>query len=493
MLLLVWTRRIVRRGVEILPIGLKRPVKASLYALKPALRGLANFPSRSRHVAVAGLDRFSEWLLTRVAVPLGRRRTHVRLEQGIPASIWGITPILTLPLKARADRLLGFRSHSLVFVTYYIARNFDFNLQKIAGVWRRLSGGEMGPFDRALLAWALWRYDVFHFFYDQGLTSRATRFGVNPRELDLLRAAGKRVYLYAYGADVRRRTETLALGKWNFCSDCTEPTKFCACGDENAVIMAAMCGKATCAVALGDMLAYVPNARNMHYWPIDLERVSPAPAPRPDGPLRIAHAPNHSHFKGSHYLEATIDKLRAEGHAIEYVKVQGVPNDEVIRRFGEADLVADQFIGGAYGYTALEAMARGKPVMTYVRAPELVEAAQECPLINVTPDTLEETLRWCLGHRDKLPAIGAQGTAYVRRWHSIEAVAVRFALMYAETANFPDATRGLIDARRAALAGKLAAISQGRGWSHPFMVAAGDPGDRLRGAAARSAPPHEPS
>jgi hypothetical protein len=310
-----------------------------------------------------------------------------------------------------------------------------------------------------------------------------TTFGVNPAELDLLRAAGKRVYLYAYGADVRRREETLALGKWNFCTDCPEPTRFCACTPDNAPIMAAMAAKATCAVALGDMLAYVPGARNMPYWPIDLECVAPAPPPRTAGPLRIAHAPNHSHFKGSQYLESVIVKLRGLGHDIEYVTVQGVPNAEVIRLFGEADLVADQFIGGAFGYTALEAMARGKPVMTYVRSPDLVEAVDECPLINVTPDTLEETLLWCLENRSRLAAIGAQGTAYVRRWHSIDAVAERLGRMYEETADFPEATLVPVREARAAILASREDIAQAEGWQHPFLVASGDP-SLTRGIAA---------
>jgi hypothetical protein len=192
---------------------------------------------------------------------------------------------------------------------------------------------------------------------------------------------------------VRRLAQTLALGKWNFCVDCPELERFCACTPDNSAIMAGMGARATCADALGDMLAYVPNARYMHYWPIDLVRVPPAAAPRADGPLRIAHASNHIYSKGPHHLEAAIARLRAEGQVIEYVKVQGVPNAEVIRQFGEAGLVADHLIGVAYGFTALEAMARGKPMMTYVRSPNLVEAPEECPLINVTPHTLEATLR----------------------------------------------------------------------------------------------------
>ncbi len=466
-------RAALREKIDAMPEARRLRVRKILHGVKFPLRAilaLRHLPLWLKWIAIVLANRITRALLTHVAVPLGRKRTQARLAQGVPASLWGTTPILTLPLKARADRKLGLSSQSLVFQTYYIARDFDFNLERIIRWLERHAGGLIAPFERLLLAWALWHYDVFHFFYDKGLTAPVTRYGVNPAELDLLRSAGKRVYLYAYGADVRRRPETLALGKWNFCSECPEPGRFCACSPDNAAVMAVMAEKATCAVALGDMLAYVPHARNMHYWPIDLERVPPALPPRMDGPLRIAHAPNHMHFKGSLYLEATIEKLRGQGHAIDFVKVQGVPNHEVIRLFGEADLVADQFIGGAYGYTALEAMARGKPVLTYVRSPDLAEAAEECPLINVTPDTLEETLLWCLNNRDRLPAIGAQGRAYVARRHSIAAVAARMAHMYLQTANFPLQTERMIAGRCLDIEEKLKCISNVEGWNHQFQV-----------------------
>lgn len=427
-------------------------------------------------------NRFSQWLLNDYVMPRAKGWSDARLAKARPRSLWGVTPILTLPLKAQADRLLGFRSHSLVFVTYHISRNFDFNLRKLVNATAKLAPQLSQALERMILAWAIARYDVFHFFYDRGLMLPVTRFGVNPQELDLLRSAGKRVYLYAYGADVRRRGATLALGKWNFCTECPDPGRFCVCDDASgSEIMEGMCERVTQAVALGDMLAYVPDARNMHYWPIDTAAIPLGAPSRRDGPLKIAHAPNHTHFKGSGHLEAAIEKLRSQGHQIEYVKVQGVPNTEVIRLFGEADIVADQFIGGAYGYTALEAMARGKPVLTYTRGPELIEAPEDCPLINVTPDTLEETLLWCVTHRDKLAAIGAQGRAYIERWHSISAVASRFGQMYEDTAAFPDAMLAKIRAQRDAEARRRASVPNATDWKHPFLIgfSAAGPAKRL--------------
>ena len=105
-----------------------------------------------------------------------------------------------------------------------------------------------------------------------------------------------------------------------------------------------------------------------------------------------------------------------------------------------------------------------------------MEAADECPLINTTPDTLEEVLRWLLDNRDRLPQIGAQGRAYVERWHSIGAVAERLGRMYEETAGFPKPVLDKIKAQRQRESVARAAIRPVCGWEHPFRIAGIDYG-----------------
>lgn len=421
------------------------------------------------HVMLRLLDR----IIAGAVVPLARRLGQRRLTNGRARALWAATPILTLPLKARATRLLGLDSTSLVFETYYITQGFDLNLRRLVNGAARLGPLAAGIADRLILTWALLRYDVFHYFFDRGLMRPAGRFGIRLDELDMLVAADKRVYAFAYGADVRVRERTLALGRWNFCTECPQPLKYCLCDDAVGLpSLDAVCERLTAPVALGDMLVYLPGVVNLHYWPIDLEHLQSAQVKASEnGPLLITHAPNHTHFKGSHHLEAIIGRLTGEGHAIEYVKIQGVANKEVIRLFDKADLVADQFIGGAYGYTALEAMAMGKPVISFVRGPELVEASAECPLINATPDTLEETLRWCLANRSALSAIGAAGRRYVERWHSVEAVAARFGQLYLDTADFPPAMSARIETVLAGEARRRDGI-QPVDFEHPFRVEA---------------------
>ncbi|PWT76852.1 MAG: hypothetical protein C5B46_00625 [Proteobacteria bacterium] len=316
------------------------------------------------------------------------------------------------------------------------------------------------------------RYDIFHYFNDRGILMPPRQFGIATEELEILRRAGKRLYVFTYGADIRTRERTLALGDWNFCRDCPSPGTFCVCDEQAGREQLATTSRfANAVITLGDMIAYAPGAPNLPYWPIDTDVVGYIGVDSSDGPLKIAHAPNHPEFKGTRYLIAAIEKLRNEGLPLELVRVQGVANREVLRLFADADIVADQFIGGAYGYAALEAMARGKPVLCYVRDSDMVLAPQECPIMQTLPETIEEVLRWCLANRNRLGAIGRQGRHYVEKYHNMEAVAARFAQLYLETADLPPHIAVRLERAVEHDALRRAAFPGTSDWRHPFAMA----------------------
>jgi hypothetical protein len=376
--------------------------------------------------------------LVKCLVVAARAMTLLRMGMGKPRTLWGITPILTLPLLARADRALGLRSDSMVFVTYYISNRFDINLKRTSD-WVICKHPRLyAAFTKLVFSWALLRYDVFHYFCDRGiLLPDPGPIGINERELDLLKRSGKRIFTYTYGADVRTREATFALGSLNFCMNCPMPGRLCICDDEKGQRnIATITRYANAMAAMGDMKAYIPSHIDLHFWPIDIERLKIVSKPRRPGPLRVAHAPNHPHFKGTPYLEDAIARLQAEGCPIELVRVQGVPNERVIELFRDSDVIAEQFIGGFHGYTALEAMALAKPVLAYIRSPDLLIDTEACPIINTTPDAIYDVLKAMSEGKYDLIGLGKRGRAYVERYYSIDAVAVRLADMYLTYAHF---------------------------------------------------------
>lgn len=377
------------------------------------------------------------------------------MRLGWVRTLWGTTPILTIAFLARCDRTLGFRSDSLVFTNYYTWSRFDINLRRISDWVLHRSPRRHENLLRWIFAWALLRYDVFHYFYDRGILPSKSPLGINQDELEALTKAEKRLYTYAYGADVRTRQRTLALGEFNLCKACPDPGRHCICddrlGDANIESIRA---HATAMVTMGDMVSYVPGSRVMQYWPIDLDRLVATPLVwKPGQTLRVAHAPNHPFFKGTNYLQDAVKRLQTEGVAVELLMVQGVPNETVIQMFTSAHVVADQFIiANFHGYTALEAMALGRPVLSYLPSLKSMVCPEESPLINATPKTLYEVLLSIANGEIDIVEIGRRSRVYVERHYSVAANARRLAGMYVETGNFPVSTSRRLERYAAAQA-----------------------------------------
>lgn len=439
------------------PGGAKRRSRLLTFRRRPAPAGarvslVGRVKQRAGKMLVAFTIRHADTVLAKAATH-GAKSTRRRLRSGRLKSLWGVTPILTLPLLVRCDAMLGFRSRSLVFVTYYISRSFDINLSKLREFFARDYTAHVA-FLKWVMAYALLRYDVFHFFYDRGILMPPNgRIQVSPQEMEILKGADKRIYTYAYGADVRTRETTLALGKYNFCVDCDAPHRYCICSEEQAKANIDGVSKyANAMISMIDMIHYVPGCRNAHYWPMDVGRVRYVGTHWDKSrPVRLLHAPNHMHFKGSRYLIAAVEKLQAEGVPIELKTISGVSNAEVLKCMAEADVVAEQFIGGAYGYTAIEAWAMGKPVLTYVRDDTVPVSAADFPGINTNPDTIYETLKAIAHGQYDLQRIGQRSRRYVERHYSLEAIAITLGRIYLETGNFPERIQRRLASRVAQL------------------------------------------
>lgn len=350
------------------------------------------------------------------------------------ASLWTGAPILTMALNARAERSLGYDARSLVTHTYYITDTFDYNLS----AWRSLPLlGRLVPF--AVFIWACLLMDRLHCYCDRGVLPPFRRFLFNPVELWAYRLLGKELFFWTYGADVRSRETTRALGEPNCCTDCTQIGFACVCSELlRARSVARLEHFATAIFAMGDMIEYTPGSRNdLFFWPLDLaegngEKYRPTPS-RYDGtrPLRIVHAANHRMFKGTRFLEEAVRQLKAEGLAAELVIVEGVSNAQALELYRSADVIFDQCLIGFHGYFALEGMALGKPVMCYIRKPaQYLLHPEECPIINSNPATLKEDIRRLARDPARLATAGERGRRYIEKYFTVEAFAGRLDQAY---------------------------------------------------------------
>lgn len=142
-----------------------------------------------------------------------------------------------------------------------------------------------------------------------------------------------------------------------------------------------------------------------------------------DRAIRIVHAPSHRLAKGSTTIINTLSHLRDVGFEFEFEILENLANTEVKSRIASADLLIDQLFAGWYGGVAVEAMATGVVVMSYIRQQDLVhipsEMRNELPIISVDADTLATEIMWFLKlSEDERSLLSERSVNYANRWHS---------------------------------------------------------------------------
>lgn len=102
--------------------------------------------------------------------------------------------------------------------------------------------------------------------------------------------------------------------------------------------------------------------------------------------VHIFTTPSSPVKKGIPFLRLAIKKLREEGFTFNYEEVSGVTRAESIERKSKATLFFDQITTGAYGVSAIEAMAMGIPVVSFLSKQAMMQSdgllSASCPVIN---------------------------------------------------------------------------------------------------------------
>ncbi|WP_226344396.1 glycosyltransferase [Agilicoccus flavus] len=238
-------------------------------------------------------------------------------------------------------------------------------------------------------------------------------------ELPRLRAAGLQVGLISHGSDVRIPSEHAARFPHSPFDDPDDrTTKILQKRAEiNARLLREFDGPVF--VSTPDLLDYVPGATwcpavvNPTYWVSDwplLQRRRP----------RVVHIPSNGRLKGTEFIDPVLTALADEGR-IEYRTLRGLDHDAVRLEYQEADIVVDQVVLGLYGVASIEAMAAGRVTMAFlgdaVRDRIRSAAGLDCPIVEVTPETLREQIERVLDDRDAAAAHAALGPEYVRAVH----------------------------------------------------------------------------
>ncbi len=288
----------------------------------------------------------------------------------------------------QALRRRGIDASLVVFNRYALHSEADRSLDLGDGLVRRQAA------QWRALASLLPRTDVFHFMFGLTLVPQSLQYPI-------LRAFRKRSVMHYLGSDIRGKTpEQLAAGK--------------KAGAE--------------VVGSWDAIRWVPEATVIPPG-IDLSTITPVPPRDRKRPL-VVHAPSSRERKGTEHVVAACDAL-----GVDLRIVEGVPHDEALAVYREADIVVDQLNAGWYGVLAIECLALGKPVLTYLhdepRARTEEAYGTKVPLVGVTADTLQARLGELVdAGPPEWRRVGDASRAYVERVHDVERVADALVELY---------------------------------------------------------------
>lgn len=260
-------------------------------------------------------------------------------------------------------------------------------------------------------------------------------------ELNLYRLAGIPMLVHYQGDDARQCDESLARFEVSIAAH-AEAGYYDESSDRlKRRMIRRMSRYCEALFAVNPDLLHVlpPGTAFVPYSHISLAEWLPHyPDPNGRAPLRIGHAPSHRSVKGTDLVLKAIEALRAEGHQLEPVIVEGKPYEEAKHIYESVDVLVDQLFAGWYGGVAVEAMALGKPVLAYIRTADLHlipdAMREELPVIRVKPDTILADLRLVvMMPRDELHALGRRCRAFVERWHDPIKIAGEMKAAYEES------------------------------------------------------------
>jgi len=192
-----------------------------------------------------------------------------------------------------------------------------------------------------------------------------------------------------------------------------------------------------------DLLHDLPGRARYLPYAIDLSAVDLLASDSNNARPLIVHAPSDQRVKGTPYVLAAIERLRAAGMKFDFVLLEDRENLDARQQYARADIVIDQLNAGFYGMLAVEAMAAGKTVIAFMRDADLgflkPAMRRECPVISAEPDTLYDVVgRLLRSGQGELANTGRAGRAFVSRWHDARKVAASL------LSDYENATSGLI-------------------------------------------------
>lgn len=330
-------------------------------------------------------------------------------------------------LMVKALRDLGHEADYLVFSDEsikWLIHDADFflgnkkRLSDIAGVLK-------------FFTYAVRKYDVFHFhslpgFIPPGWSDLLDKFvGI---DLGFLKRLGKTIVFSHWGChDGYLPSNFSKFENGRVCSECNRYNGMCTDKYVETKCKPQMKYADFIINHDPDFEGYNSGASYLHglidtdFW--DPEELVPEKyilKNKDDNTVKIYHGFANSHqrggfeknIKGSKYIKNAVERLKNEGHKVDFIYFDKTSNKELKYYQLQADIIVDQLFYGWIGSTAREGMALGKPVVTFIRKEWLANQDDVLPVINADSESIYHVLKDLVVNEELREKIGTNARKF---------------------------------------------------------------------------------
>ncbi len=185
-----------------------------------------------------------------------------------------------------------------------------------------------------------------------------------------------------------------------------------------------------------DLLNYLPkNAAFIPYSNVAIPARNAHKAFPIQETFVFVHAPSNRRVKGTDIIIEVFSELIAEGVPVELKLVEGLKNDDALKMYEEAFMAIDQLNAGWYGGFSVECMARGIPVISYIRDSDLhflpASMEENLPIINACACTLKNEILLAIKiSKEDYEKLSIESFKFVEKWHNPAAIASEIVKSY---------------------------------------------------------------
>ncbi|RYH75505.1 glycosyltransferase family 1 protein [Flavobacteriaceae bacterium 144Ye] len=185
-----------------------------------------------------------------------------------------------------------------------------------------------------------------------------------------------------------------------------------------------------------DMDYHIPLLGNKHYLglipnPINIEKIKYTSL-KVDGKIKIFHGVNTKAVvkKGNQYFSDALKIIEKKyGDKVEIKTTYSIPYNEYIKLYDECHILLDQVYGYDQGYNALEAMAKGKVVLTGAEKEfEKFYDLKHQVAVNVKPDVnqIVNALSDLIENPEKILNISKSARTFIEDYHDYKKIAKKY-------------------------------------------------------------------